>query len=155
MQTKITTLVCLLFISSLYGQEQKLKYFNISYTNSGLTLSLKSPQKISEHSKGTEVYFIEEEKVGHILDEARDACFIPPYDKKEIKGIMGVFTINKNGEISDVRYHIRPGTISFIPEEELFKFYTKIGKVNWLNYLKPLNGEKDFNYTTFAYILIR
>lgn len=157
MKTKLFMFISLLlFISNIYGQEYSLKYFNEKYDNNDMIiLSLKSQKKLPKHFKQQEYHFINEDKISQILKNARNACFASTFNKREIKGILGVFKIDKRGEIFDVTYHLRAKNIQNIPEEELFAFYNRLKEINWLEYIQTSNGNKEFDYLIFMYPILR
>lgn len=150
MKTKITTLVCLLFLAlHLQGQEQKLKYFNTEKLNNTLLLTLKSQKKLPKGSKQVLISFTKEKEALQLLQEICNEQ-LASYKKEKNEWIAGVFKIDNKGKLFDVEYFLKQGNKE-IPEEALFTIYNKLMEINWLEYAKAYNDEKDFDYMTFMY----
>lgn len=154
MKTKITTLVCLLFLAlHLQGQEQKLKYFNTEKLNNTLLLTLKSQNKLPKGSKQVELSFIKEKEVNQLIQNICNEQ-LASYKEEKSKWIAGAFKINSKGKLFDVEYYLKQGNKN-IPEEALFTIYNKLAEINWLEYVKAKYDEKEFDYMTLIYGVYR
>lgn len=150
MKTKIITVVCLFFLAlNLQGQEQKLKFFNTKNLDGTIVLTLKTQRKLPKGSKRVLISFTKEKEALQLLQEICNEQ-LASYKKEKNEWIAGVFKIDNKGKLFDVEYYLKQGNKE-IPEEALFAIYNKLMEINWLEYAKAYNDEKDFDYMTFMY----